>query len=94
MNRNRNNEKEKRNEQRSDRGRRVNGTVWRKSSRSIANGDCVEVGYRKSSFSTYNGNCVEVGADGRVLVRDTKNRDGFVLTVTAGAWREFTGRLR
>ncbi|MDQ3576217.1 MAG: DUF397 domain-containing protein [Actinomycetota bacterium] len=35
--------------------------VWRKSSFSAGNGNCVEVGWRKSSFSASNGDCVEVG---------------------------------
>jgi hypothetical protein len=50
--------------------------------------------WRKSRRSVANGQCVEVGADGAVLVRDTQDRDGTVLAVSAGAWREFTGRLR
>nr|WP_121162669.1 DUF397 domain-containing protein [Micromonospora pisi] len=50
---------------------------WRKSSRSNGQG----------------GNCVEVAdnlAD-RVLVRDTKNRDGGTLTFAPEAWRAFVG---
>jgi hypothetical protein len=44
----------------------MSGGDWRKSSRSIGNGACVEVGgYRKSSHSVNNGNCVEVGEDWR-----------------------------
>jgi len=35
--------------------------MWRKSSYSTNNGDCVEVGWRKSSYSTDNGDCVEIG---------------------------------
>ena len=58
-------------------------------------------GWRKSSYSDGNGgNCVETAsADSAVLVRDTKHRDGTVLTIPADAWRRFlaeqlTGNLR
>lgn len=35
---------------------------WRKGTRSISNGACVEVGsWRKSAHSMGNGNCVEIG---------------------------------
>jgi len=53
--------------------------------------------WRKSSFSGGNGGgCVETGvADaGRVLVRDTTNRDGGTLTVSANAWQAFTDALK
>jgi Domain of unknown function (DUF397) len=51
--------------------------------------------WRKSSFSYANGNCVEVGGGmGRVLVRDTKDRDKVVLAFSAGAWRAFSRRVR
>jgi hypothetical protein len=49
--------------------------------------------WRKSSHSVNSGgaNCVEVGtAPGTVLVRDTANRAGATLTVTAAAWSTFT----
>ncbi|RKR91385.1 uncharacterized protein DUF397 [Micromonospora pisi] len=55
----------------------INLPRWRKSSRSNGQG----------------GNCVEVAdnlAD-RVLVRDTKNRDGGTLTFAPEAWRAFVG---
>lgn len=46
--------------------------------------------WRKSSYSGSQANCVEVGnATGRVGVRDTKDRQGPALTVTADAWRRF-----
>jgi Domain of unknown function (DUF397) len=52
--------------------------------------------WRKSSFSGANGGqCVETASTGGVvLVRDTVNRDGVTLSVTAAAWREFTVSLR
>jgi hypothetical protein len=76
-------------------------TRWRTSTRSNNNGDCVEVaGWRKSSRSNTNGNCVEVGTGagdgpGEVVVgvRDSKNRDGGVLTVSAPAWTAFLTTL-
>jgi hypothetical protein len=53
--------------------------------------------WRKSSYSGGNGGgCVETGiADaGRVLVRDTTNRDDGTLIFTAQAWQAFTDGLR
>jgi uncharacterized protein DUF397 len=35
-----------------------------------------------------------VAERGRVLVRDTANRDGAVLDVPADAWERFTGSLK
>jgi predicted secreted Zn-dependent protease len=45
--------------------------------------------WRKSSASAQ-GNCVEVAAAGEsILVRDTKNRAGAVLTFTPAEWQAF-----
>jgi hypothetical protein len=54
------------------------------------------VHWRKSSYSGGNGaDCVEVGQAATVVsVRDTKDRDGFALSIAAGAWARFTGSLR
>lgn len=46
---------------------------WRKSRRSMGNGDCVEVGH----------------STGKVLVRDSKNSAGPKLEYSAQAWRNF-----
>jgi hypothetical protein len=53
---------------------------WRKASRSSSNG----------------GNCVEVARNlrGIVAVRDSKNPNGPVLTVSRDEWASFTMRLR
>jgi hypothetical protein len=53
-------------------------------------------GWRKSSYSgTNGGNCVEVaGGAGDVAVRDSKDRDGGRLAVTAAAWRAFMRRTQ
>jgi hypothetical protein len=51
--------------------------------------------WRKSSYSSSNGGeCVEVTSGDQVMVRDTTDRDGGTLAFTAGAWQEFTRRLR
>jgi len=54
--------------------------------------------WRKSSYSGGNGGgCVEVGAqaeDGRVLVRDTTDRQGPVLGFSPDAWRRFADQVR
>lgn len=54
----------------------INSTTWRKSSYSGTNG----------------GGCVEAGVakQGSVMVRDTTNRAGEVLIISADAWRSFT----
>jgi hypothetical protein len=50
--------------------------------------------WRKSSYSTNGGECVEVALDRTVLVRDTKDREGGILTASAPTWRELLSRLR
>jgi hypothetical protein len=57
----------------------IDSTTWRKSSYSGANG----------------GGCVEAGIaeQGRVMIRDTTNRGGAILNVSAEAWRSFTSSL-
>lgn len=70
---------------------------WRKSSYSGAQADCVEVAtWRKASYSgTAELNCVEVAdATDLILVRDTTNRAGGTLEVSAAAWQAFTGGLK
>jgi hypothetical protein len=53
------------------------------------------VDWRASSYTGTNGNCVEVGDTARaVLVRDTKNRDGAVLSVTGEVWASFIASLK
>ncbi len=51
--------------------------------------------WRTSSYSGSNGGeCIEVATAGAVLVRDTADRGGPVLTFTAEAWRAFTATIR
>jgi hypothetical protein len=51
--------------------------------------------WRTSSYSTGNGECVEAGGnEGTVLVRDTKDRQGFTLSVSASVWSEFTSAIK
>jgi hypothetical protein len=51
--------------------------------------------WRVATYTGGNGNCVEVAdATPVVLVRDTKDRDGAVLSIPAEAWHAFTNRLK
>jgi hypothetical protein len=45
--------------------------------------------WRKATYSGDNGGaCIEVAsASGRIMIRDTTNRDGVTLAVTPAAWR-------
>lgn len=51
--------------------------------------------WHKSSYSGSQTNCIEVGsATGVVKIRDTKDRQGPALIVSADAWRRFTMRIK
>jgi hypothetical protein len=51
--------------------------------------------WRVATYTGGNGNCVEVADATRVvLVRDTKDRDGMMLSIPAEAWQAFTSKLK
>ena len=52
--------------------------------------------WRKSTFSNDNGgDCVELASgNDAILVRDTTDRPGPMLTFSAAAWETFTASLR
>jgi Domain of unknown function (DUF397) len=52
--------------------------------------------WRKSTYSDGNGGeCVELASDsGVILVRDTTDRAGIMLSVPAAAWRRFSDALK
>lgn len=51
--------------------------------------------WRKSTYSGANGgDCVEVASTGIIMIRDTADRVGAVLTVTVEAWQGFTASLK
>ena len=52
--------------------------------------------WRKSSYSGANGgDCLETATGrGIILIRDTTDRDGVMLSIPAGAWQRFTAALR
>lgn len=56
--------------------------------------DCVEVAFHKSTYSSTNGSCVEVATcdcdnPQEILVRDSKDKQGPVLTFTPAEWTAF-----
>lgn len=50
--------------------------------------------WRTAKASTANGSCVEVATGDGVLVRDTTDRDGGMLSFTAGAWASFIAAIK
>jgi hypothetical protein len=51
--------------------------------------------WRTSSYSTGDGGqCVEVASGDTIMVRDTTDRRGPVLTIAADAWRTFVASMR
>ena len=57
---------------------KVHDLQWRKAIRSAGNGECVEV----------------APAQGRVVVRDSKNPEGYVLKYSAQAWWLFLAECK
>lgn len=56
--------------------------------------DRTAVTWRKSSFSE-SGSCVEVAAQDRsMLIRDSKNPEGKILSFPSGTWQEFIQAVR
>ena len=53
-------------------------------------------GWRKSTLSMSNGHCVEAAAcpDGHILVRDSKDPGGPVLSLTRPAWDRFLADIK
>jgi len=62
---------------------------------SLAQFELRQLTWRKAQCSMNNGDCVEVAvADGKVVVRDSKNPDGTWLVYDAPSWRAFLENAR
>ncbi|MFE7526960.1 DUF397 domain-containing protein [Kitasatospora sp. NPDC057542] len=82
----------------------LGGIVWRKSSYSGAQSDCVEVAevvavpegeWRKSSYSGQGGNCLEAQTRSAAMaVRDSKEPGGPALVFAADAWASFLAGVK
>jgi len=67
---------------------------WYKSTRSNANGTCLETRFQKSSYSTHGSACVEAALPaGAVLVRDSKDVTIPGLSFTPGSWSAFIKKI-
>jgi len=64
---------------------------WTKSTKSAANGQCLEAKWTKATASSGSGQCVEakVNDAGLVAVRDSKDPQGPVLLFTPDEWEAF-----
>jgi predicted secreted Zn-dependent protease len=70
--------------------------TWDKLESPVSNGDATRAiaEWRKSSHSS-DGACVEVAfVPGQIMVRDSKDRDGAILTFTASEWKAFIAGAR
>jgi hypothetical protein len=51
--------------------------------------------WRKATYSNAQASCVEAGSlPGRILVRDTTQHNGPVMSVSPRSWRRFTAGIR
>ncbi len=57
----------------------ASGAIWRTSSHSTQDGNCIEVAAARP---------------GRITVRDSKNRQGPLLVLAPQQWQQFTHRLK
>lgn len=61
----------------------------------MATANMGELRWHKSSYSGNSGNCVEVApVDASAAVRDSKDRDGGMLVLSAGTWGHFRAALK
>ncbi|MEV0065107.1 MULTISPECIES: DUF397 domain-containing protein [unclassified Amycolatopsis] len=70
--------------------------MWRKSSYTTSDSNCVEfAAWQTSSYTTDQSNCVEVATSlVEIGIRDTKDRAGGHLTVSRTAWTAFLSSAR
>lgn len=59
---------------------------------SLNNLEVSDLQWRKARRSANNGACVEVApANGRILIRDSKDQGGPIIQYSASSWRTFLG---